>query len=55
VERARVGDHICYISNLGRLKADYPRWEITRSLSDILRELVANPGPSDVLTRSPGA
>ena len=39
----RVGDHICYISDLRRLRADYPGWELTRSLDDILRELAAPP------------
>lgn len=39
VDQNRVGDHICYISDLRRLKADYPGWELTRSLDDILREL----------------
>jgi CDP-paratose 2-epimerase len=43
VEQPRVGDHICYISDLRRLKADYPTWEITRSLDDIFRELAAAP------------
>lgn len=43
VEENRVGDHICYISNLRRLKADYPQWEITRSLDDILEELAGSP------------
>ena len=38
-EENRLGDHICYISNLCRLKADYPDWEITRTLEDIFREL----------------
>lgn len=38
-DTARVGDHICYMSDLRRLQADYPSWEITRSLEDILREL----------------
>lgn len=41
VDENRVGDHICYISDLRRLKTDYPGWEITRSLDDIFRELVA--------------
>jgi CDP-paratose 2-epimerase len=40
-EQARVGDHICYISNLQRFRRDYPRWEPTKSLDDIFRELVA--------------
>jgi CDP-paratose 2-epimerase len=39
VEENRVGDHICYISDLTRLKADYPQWELTKSLDDIMRAL----------------
>jgi CDP-paratose 2-epimerase len=40
VERNRVGDHICYISDLRRLQADYPGWRVSRSLDDIFQELV---------------
>ena len=40
LDRNRVGDHICYISDLTRLKNDYPQWEITRSLDMIIEELV---------------
>jgi len=39
VEQNRIGDHICYISNLRRFKTDHPDWEITRSLDDIFNEL----------------
>ena len=39
-EKARIGDHICYISNLGKLKAHFPNWGITRTLDQILREIV---------------
>jgi CDP-paratose 2-epimerase len=39
VETSRLGDHIIYISDLRRLRADYPHWEIARSLDDIFREL----------------
>ena len=45
VERNRVGDHICYISDLRRLKADYPQWEITRSLENVFQGLAENPRP----------
>ena len=38
-DRPRQGDHICYISNLGRLRRDYPAWEISRSLDDIFEEM----------------
>ncbi len=34
----RKGDHICYISDLRRFQADYPEWELTKSLDDILRD-----------------
>ena len=36
VDQNRVGDHICDISNLRRLRATYQGWELTRSLDDIL-------------------
>jgi CDP-paratose 2-epimerase len=41
VDENRKGDHICYISDLRKLKSHYPAWSITRSLSDILNEMVA--------------
>jgi CDP-paratose 2-epimerase len=39
-EQNRIGDHICYISDLRKLQRDYSQWKITRSLDDILDELV---------------
>jgi CDP-paratose 2-epimerase len=39
VEEARRGDHICYISDLSALQRDYPGWEVTVSLDEILRQL----------------
>ena len=36
----RVGDHICYISDLRRLQRDYPAWNISRSLDQIVDEMV---------------
>jgi CDP-paratose 2-epimerase len=40
-EHARKGDHICYISNLAKLKSHYPAWNVTRGLDSILEEMVA--------------
>jgi CDP-paratose 2-epimerase len=40
VEQPRVGDHICYISDLGKMKRHYPEWSVTRSLDEIFEELV---------------
>ena len=42
VAKAREGDHICYISDLTKMKQHYPGWCITRSLDDIFGELVAS-------------
>jgi len=38
-EQNRVGDHICYYSDLAKLQRDYPQWSITHSLDDIFEEL----------------
>ena len=43
VDEPRRGDHICYISDLGRLKSDYPNWDVTVSLEDILDDLAREP------------
>jgi CDP-paratose 2-epimerase len=39
VDEARRGDHICYISDLTRFRADFPDWELTRSLDSVCEEL----------------
>ena len=39
VDEPRRGDHICYISDLARLRADFPEWELTRSLDSVCEEL----------------
>jgi CDP-paratose 2-epimerase len=38
--QARRGDHICYISDLSKLKSHYPDWRLTYSLARIMEELV---------------
>jgi CDP-paratose 2-epimerase len=39
VDDNRIGDHICYISDLRKIKAHYPDWRVTRSLDDIFEEM----------------
>ncbi|MEM7033739.1 MAG: NAD-dependent epimerase/dehydratase family protein [Chloroflexota bacterium] len=39
VDQNREGDHICYISDLAKLKSHYPDWSITKSLSDVFEEI----------------
>jgi CDP-paratose 2-epimerase len=41
-DRPREGDHICYISDLRKMQAHYPRWEITKTLDDIFEEIHAS-------------
>jgi CDP-paratose 2-epimerase len=37
-DKSRIGDHICYYSDLRKLKAHYPSWNITHSIDDIFDE-----------------
>ena len=37
----RKGDHICYISDLSKLRRDYPDWDIRVSLREILGQMIA--------------
>jgi CDP-paratose 2-epimerase len=38
VEKNREGDHICYISDLRKMRNHYPAWDIMKSLDDIFTE-----------------
>jgi CDP-paratose 2-epimerase len=42
VDQNRAGDHICYYSDLTKLKAHYPQWAITKTLGDIFSEIAAS-------------
>jgi len=39
VEENRIGDHICYISDLSKMISHYPAWSITKGLEDIFTEI----------------
>ncbi|MCZ6635507.1 MAG: NAD-dependent epimerase/dehydratase family protein [bacterium] len=39
-DQNREGDHICYYSDLSKMKAHYPNWTLTKSLDDIFQEIV---------------
>ncbi len=41
LDENRIGDHICYYSDLSKMKRHYPNWDITKSLDDIFKEIVA--------------
>ncbi len=38
-ETNRIGDHICYYSDLRKMKAHYPNWDITKSLETTFQEI----------------
>jgi len=40
VAEARAGDHICYYSDLRKMRAHYPQWDITVSLEETVRQIV---------------
>ncbi len=39
-DKNREGDHICYISDLSKIKRHYPQWNITIPLKDIFEQIV---------------
>ena len=40
-EQNRIGDHICYYSDLRKFEAHYPGWRIKHSLDEIIDEMIA--------------
>jgi len=40
VDENRIGDHICYYSDLRKMKTHYPNWDITQSLEETMRQIV---------------
>jgi CDP-paratose 2-epimerase len=42
VESNRIGDHICYYSDLTKMKTHYPDWGITKTLKQTMAEIVAS-------------
>jgi CDP-paratose 2-epimerase len=42
MDRARIGDHICYYSDLSKMKLHYPKWSLEHSLPDIFQEIAAS-------------
>ena len=38
----RIGDHICYYSDLKKMKKHYPNWKITKNLDSIFKEIYQN-------------
>jgi CDP-paratose 2-epimerase len=39
-DQNRIGDHICYYSDLTKLRSDFPDWQLKYSLEQIIEEMV---------------
>ena len=40
LDQNRAGDHICYYSDLRKMRAHYQTWDITQSLEDTIQQIV---------------
>jgi CDP-paratose 2-epimerase len=40
LEENRIGDHICYYSDLRKMRSHYPQWDISLSLEDTISQIV---------------
>jgi CDP-paratose 2-epimerase len=40
VDQNRAGDHICYISDLTKMRTHYPSWDISKTLDHIFEEII---------------
>jgi CDP-paratose 2-epimerase len=40
VDQSRIGDHICYYSDLRKMKVHYPNWSITKTVDETIKEIV---------------
>lgn len=41
VDQNRIGDHICYYSDLSKMRQHYPNWDISISLVETIQQIVA--------------
>lgn len=39
VDENRIGDHICYISDLSKMKTHYPNWDLSQNLDEIFEKI----------------
>jgi CDP-paratose 2-epimerase len=40
LDQNRIGDHICYYSDLRKMKSHYPNWSITKTVEETIKEIV---------------
>jgi CDP-paratose 2-epimerase len=42
IDEPRIGDHICYYSDLAKMRSHYPAWDISVPLPELFRQIVAS-------------
>jgi CDP-paratose 2-epimerase len=42
VDENRIGDHICYYSDLRKMQAHYPDWKIVNTLPMIFQQIASS-------------
>jgi CDP-paratose 2-epimerase len=55
IDQNRKGDHICYISDLSKMKAHYPDWGITKNIRSTFEEICRSWRDRSARTRSAAA
>ena len=48
----RIGDHICYISNLDKIYSHFPQWRLEFDLNRIIQEMIARHLPAQTGARA---
>jgi CDP-paratose 2-epimerase len=52
VDANRLGDHICYYSDLEKARAHYPGWDIAQPLEETMRQIVEAWGQRQFVSKS---
>ena len=52
IDENRQGDHICYISDLSKIKSHYPSWDVSVSLQRIMEEIYASWAGRELVARA---
>ena len=42
IEQNRLGDHICYVSDLSKMKSHFPEWHLSKDLDTIFMEIYSS-------------
>ncbi len=38
-DKNREGDHVCYVSDLSKMRSHYPEWDVTKNLGELFEEI----------------